>query len=147
MRLRDLRHGAAFLQVGADVHPRMAQQLLRHTSSKTTTEIDGHLSAAQEREAAEVLQATPAPTYDLRRLRRKGLIRRLPGRQRYLLTPLGPRIAVLFIKTDGRVLTPGLVALDPALPPEFAARRQLALAWRRLNQALDDYVSKEMIAP
>jgi hypothetical protein len=51
-------------------------------------------------------------TYDLRRLKRKGLIRRLPGRQRYELTPLGRRIAVLFVKTYGRVLTPGLIALD-----------------------------------
>ncbi len=57
MRLHDLRHGAATLLLGAGVHPRVAQQLLRHASSKTTTEIYSHVTAAQERQAAEVLQA------------------------------------------------------------------------------------------
>jgi integrase len=56
MRLHDLRHGAASLLVGAGVHPRIAQELLRHASSKTTMEIYSHVSAAQQREAVEVLQ-------------------------------------------------------------------------------------------
>jgi len=85
-------------------------------------------------------------TYDLRRLKRKGLIRRLPGRQRYELTPLGRRIAVLVIKTYGRVLTPGLIALDPALPIELASRSPLALAWRRLDRTLDGYIDRALIA-
>ena len=55
-------------------------------------------------------------TYDLRRLKRKGLIVRLSGHHRYQLTPLGRRVAVLFTKTYGRVLAPGLAALDPRLP-------------------------------
>ena len=57
MRLHDLRHGAATLLLGAGVHPRVAQQLLRHASSKTTTEIYSHVTAAQERQAAEVQAA------------------------------------------------------------------------------------------
>ena len=85
-------------------------------------------------------------TYDLRRLKRKGLIRRLPGRQRYELTPLGRRVAVLFVKTYGRVLTPGLIELDPALPVELAHGSPLALAWHRLDRTLDDYISRAMIA-
>jgi integrase len=56
MRLHDLRHGAASLLVGAGVHPRIAQELLRHASSKTTMEIYSHVSAAQQREAVDVLQ-------------------------------------------------------------------------------------------
>jgi integrase len=56
MRLHDLRHGAASLLVGAGVHPRIAQELLRYASSKTTMEIDSHVSAAQQREAVDVLQ-------------------------------------------------------------------------------------------
>ena len=40
-------------------------------------------------------------TYDLRRLKRKGLIVRLPGHHRYQLTPLGRRVAVLFTKATG----------------------------------------------
>jgi hypothetical protein len=39
------------------VHPRVTQQLPRHASSKTTTEIYSHVTAAQERQAAEVLEA------------------------------------------------------------------------------------------
>jgi len=35
----------------------VAQQLLRYASSKTTTEIDSHVTAVQERQAAEVLEA------------------------------------------------------------------------------------------
>jgi integrase len=57
MRLHDLRHGAATLLLGAGVHPRVAQQLLRHASSKTTTEMYSYVTAAQERQAAEVLEA------------------------------------------------------------------------------------------
>lgn len=85
-------------------------------------------------------------TYDLRRLRRKGLIARIPGRHRYRLTALGRRVAVLFVKTYGRVLTPGLVALDPDLPARMASRSPLATAWRRLDSTLDAFIGREMIA-
>jgi hypothetical protein len=61
-------------------------------------------------------------TYDLRRLKRKAMIVRLPGTHRYQLTPLGRRVAVLFTKTYGRVLTPGLATLDPRLPAELSRR-------------------------
>jgi hypothetical protein len=37
-------------------------------------------------------------TYDLRRLTRKELIQHIPASQRYQLTPLGRRVAVLFTK-------------------------------------------------
>ena len=40
----------------------------------------------------------------------------LPSHHRYQLTPLGRRVAVLFTKTYGRVLAPGLAVLLPALP-------------------------------
>ena len=85
-------------------------------------------------------------TYDLRRLRRKGLIERLPHSNRYQLTPLGRRVMVLFTKTYGRVLAPGLVQLDPHLPAELAARSPLATAWRHLDHALDDYISCQIAA-
>ena len=61
-------------------------------------------------------------TYDLRRLRRKALITRLPHSQRYQLTPFGRRTAVLFTKAHGRVLAPGLALLDHTL----AGRRRPA---------------------
>jgi len=63
MRLHDLRHGAASLLVGAGVHPRIAQELLRNASSKTTMEIYSHVSAAQQREAVVVLQRALAESH------------------------------------------------------------------------------------
>lgn len=60
MRLHDLRHGAASLLVAAGAHPRVAQALLRHASSKTTQDIYSHTTAAQEREAADMLERAVA---------------------------------------------------------------------------------------
>lgn len=85
-------------------------------------------------------------TYDLRRLRRKGIIERIPNSHRYQLTPLGRRVAVLFVKAYGRVLAPGLVQLDPALPEHLTRRSPLAQAWRRLDAALDDYLTARLVA-
>lgn len=56
MRLHDLRHGAASLLVAAGAHPRVAQELLRHASSRTTLEVYSHVSAGQQREAVEMLE-------------------------------------------------------------------------------------------
>jgi hypothetical protein len=53
---------------------------------------------------------------------------------------------VLFTKTYGRVLAPGLVQLDPHLPPDLAARSPLATAWRHLNHTLDDYINCQIAA-
>lgn len=66
-------------------------------------------------------------TYDLRRLKRKGLIRRRNHGNRYHVTPLGRRVAVLFTKTYGRVLTPGLALLNPQLAEEIAGRTPLSI--------------------
>ena len=85
-------------------------------------------------------------TYDLRRLKRKGLIIRIPGRQRYQVTPLGRRVAVLFTKAYGRVLTPGLAALDPHLPRELSTKSELATAWRPLNRTLDQFIDDGLAA-
>jgi hypothetical protein len=79
-------------------------------------------------------------TYDLRRLRRKGLIRRQPGSQHYELTDHGRRIAVFFTKTYTRILNPTLAELDPHLPDEIAARAPIARAWRAFEKALDQRI-------
>ncbi len=80
-------------------------------------------------------------TYDLRRLRRKGLIRRIPASQRYELTDYGRRIAVFFTKTYTRILNPTLSELDPTLPDEIAQRSPLARAWRAFEHALDTRIA------
>jgi predicted MarR family transcription regulator len=85
-------------------------------------------------------------TYDLRRLKRKGLITRIPGRHRYQVTPLGRRVAVLFTKAYARVLTPGLAALDPQLPEELSTRSELATAWRQLDRSLDHFIADGLAA-
>ena len=56
-------------------------------------------------------------TYDLRRLRLAGLIRRLPHTSRYTLTPDGIRIAVFYTKTYNRMLVPLTAANQPQAPP------------------------------
>ena len=92
--------------------------------------------------AYNILQAT----YDLRRLRRKGIIELIAGNRRYQLTDQGRRVAVLFTKAHGRVLPPGLLQLDPSLPDDIAARSPLAQAWRKLDRTLDDYINRQIIA-
>jgi predicted MarR family transcription regulator len=85
-------------------------------------------------------------TYDLRRLKRKGLILKIPRSHRYQLTALGRRVAVLFTKTYGRVLAPGLTALDPHLPDDLAAVSPVAVAWRRLDRTLDQFTQSRFVA-
>ena len=85
-------------------------------------------------------------TYDLRRLKREGLIVKLAHTHRYQLTSLGRRVAVLFTKTYGRVLAPGLSALDPRLPEEVTAHGALARAWCSFERTLDDYIQAQLTA-
>jgi hypothetical protein len=85
-------------------------------------------------------------TYDLRRLRRKGLIERIEHTHRYRLTVRGRAVAVLFTKAYGRVLGPGLAALDPKLPTDLARRSPLATAWRQLDKALDQFIDNGLAA-
>jgi hypothetical protein len=75
-------------------------------------------------------------TYDLRRLRRKGLIRRIPRSQRYQLTADGRRLAVFLTKTYTRIVCPSLAELDPHLPPEVARSTELGHPWREFERAL-----------
>jgi len=75
-------------------------------------------------------------TYDLRRLRRKGFIQRIPHTQRYQLTAEGRRLAVFLTKTYTRIVNPSLAELDPALPADIAARTPLAASWRAFERAL-----------
>jgi hypothetical protein len=58
-------------------------------------------------------------TYDLRRLRRKGLIRRLDHRNTYVLTGDGARVAVFYTKLHDRLLGPLLATDEPHAPLEL----------------------------
>ena len=62
--------------------------------------------------------------YDLRRLRLRGLIERIAGTRRYRLTADGLRAALVFHRTDARVLRPSLAAaLAPGAAPMHPATR------------------------
>jgi hypothetical protein len=85
-------------------------------------------------------------TYDLRRLRRKGFIQRIPRTQRYQLTSEGRRLAVFFSKTYTRIVNPSLAELDPALPSEIAARSPLASSWQAFEGAIENTIRQAAIA-
>jgi hypothetical protein len=61
-------------------------------------------------------------TYDLRRLRLKGLIERVAHSHRYRLTALGIKVVTFFTKLYHRIFRPGLAAMapQPAAPPKLA---------------------------
>ena len=68
------------------------------------------------------------------------------GKQRYQLTRLGRRVAVLFTKAYGGVLAPGLSAVDARLPEDVAAGHPLTKAWRQWESVLDAFIQGELIA-
>jgi hypothetical protein len=65
-------------------------------------------------------------TYDLRRLRLKGIIWRIPNSHRYLITPYGCKVALFFTRLHGSVFRPGFAALDPDLPVPSPLAQALA---------------------
>jgi len=73
-------------------------------------------------------------SYDLTRLRRKGLICRLPGRNTYVLTGDGTRFALFYTKVHDQLLVPLLAAnARPAPPP-------LRDALHVIDQSVGDYI-------
>src|SRR6266581_3270881 len=75
-------------------------------------------------------------TYDLRRLRLGGVIRRLPHTNRYVLTSDGVRIAVFYTKAYNRLLVPLTAANQAQAPPELRG----ALA--AITRHVDDYANR-----
>ncbi len=75
-------------------------------------------------------------SYDLRRLRLKGIITRQPHSNTYTLTPDGLRFAVFYTKVHNRVLGPLTAAHQPPAPP---ALRQ---ALHTIDQHITDYLSR-----
>src|SRR6202167_2024929 len=75
-------------------------------------------------------------TYDLRRLRLAGLIRRIEHANRYVLTPDGIKMAVFYTKLYNRLLRPLMAADQAQAPPE------LRQALRAINQHVDDYITR-----
>ena len=80
-------------------------------------------------------------SYDLRRLRLHGLIKRLPRSNTYVLTPDGIRVAVFYTKLQNRLLRPLLEADTPPAPIDV--RRAL----KTLERAVGDYILHARLAP
>ena len=83
----------------------------------------------------------------IRAMKRKGLITKIARSRRYQLTGLGRRVAVLFTKTYGRVLAPGLSELDARPPEDVTARCEVGTTWRSFERALDDFIQAQLVAP
>ena len=79
-------------------------------------------------------------TYDLRRLRLRGLIERTPGTHRYAVTEYGLRIALFYTRTHSRLLRPGLSQVLGDAPP--APIRKALL---RVEQAIDHHCRRHKL--
>jgi hypothetical protein len=81
-------------------------------------------------------------SYDLRRLRLKGVIARLAGTHRYILTTYGRRIAYLMTKLHNRIFDVASAAWSASV----AMPSQLAQAFQQLDAELDKLVAEATLA-
>ncbi|HUY46109.1 MAG TPA: hypothetical protein VMV92_10345 [Streptosporangiaceae bacterium] len=79
-------------------------------------------------------------TYDLRRLRLTGLIRRIEHTNRYVLTPDGTRVVIFYTKLHNRLLRPLLAADQPQAPAELRG------ALRTIDQHIADYITRARLS-
>jgi len=81
-------------------------------------------------------------TYDLRRLRVHGLIRRIPHSNRYLPTENGLRAALVLTQTHNRILTPAIAAANNPL----ADLPHLHHAINNVKTVIDRYATQQGLA-
>ncbi len=105
---------------------------------------------AEVREIVSSLLGLPAEaytpsqmSYDLRRLRLKGLIARVAGKHTYILTTYGRKVVYLMTKLKQRIFDVASSALDTTI----ALPSQLANAFRQLDNELDKLVANAQLAP
>jgi hypothetical protein len=82
-------------------------------------------------------------TYDLRRLRLRGLIERAAGTHRYHVTPYGVRVAFFYSKLYLRIFRPHAPALEPSRDP---MPHPLRAALLELNDAIDRIYKEAALA-
>jgi len=85
-------------------------------------------------------------SYDLRRLRLKGLIERVEGSNTYRVTNHGLRVAAFFTQLATRVIVPALTDLADLGRPSPPAPRPLAIAWRTYERELDKQLRSARLA-
>lgn len=79
---------------------------------------------------------TQQATYDLRRLRLKRLIERVPGTHTYQVTARGRAIATFLTRLVARVVVPVLSDLDDMARPARRASPPIITAWRAYDREL-----------
>ncbi len=84
-----------------------------------------------------------AVTYDLRRLRLRGLIQRIPRTHRYHVTQRGLRYALFLTRTYDRLLRPGLAVV---LPDRAIAHSKLRDSFRHLEAAMTSWTQQAKLA-
>jgi hypothetical protein len=77
-------------------------------------------------------------TYDLRRLRLKGLLERIGRSHRYRLTPLGLKVVTFFTKLYHRLFRPGLAAMVPQPAHPSALAQALDTVVQIIKSQADD---------
>jgi len=113
-------------------------------------QLDGFSNASLRRQVAELMGEDPAQysqgrmTYDLRRLRLHGLIKRIPRTHRYQVTSEGLRISLWYTKVHGRVLRGGLSQLFDNF--KNSQERPLVWVFNKLERVIDDEIAQAKIA-
>ena len=79
-------------------------------------------------------------TYDLRRLRLKGIVARVPGTTRYFLTHYGYRVALFVSRVHARILRPGFDCIGK--PPEVAVPHPLRQALNQVGVEVDHLITQ-----
>jgi hypothetical protein len=85
-------------------------------------------------------------TYDLRRLRLKGFIERVPATNTYRITNHGPRMAAFFTQLAARIVVPALTDLAQLSRPRPPAPRPLTTAWRTYEHELNNLLRASHLA-
>ena len=82
-------------------------------------------------------------SYDLRRLRLKGLLERIAQSHRYRLTPLGLKVVTFFTRLYQRLFRPGLAALVPEQPWPS----DLAQALNKVVEVIQAWTDEAFLVP
>jgi len=112
---------------------------LAHTVSAATGITNRSLRAQMPTLLGGTGYSSAQASYDLTRLRLKGLIARLPGRNVYRITPDGQRFAVFYTKLHNRLLRPLMTADAPPAP------LPLRQALRTIDRHIDDYLDQARV--
>jgi hypothetical protein len=79
-------------------------------------------------------------TYDLRRLRLKGIISRVPSTNRYLLTPYGRRVVIFFTRLNARVFSPAFISFQQT--PFDGLPSSLRRALEKVDREIDSLIAE-----